>query len=199
MTHADAAPVTKSALRAGALARRAAMTSDERSAAEQAIGIRIKAVLGVLKPRVIAGYVPIRSECDPGDMLERARAAGMAVALPAVVDRERIEFRLHEAGGPLVPAGFGTMSPPPGAPIAEPDLILVPLVAFDRRGHRLGYGRGYYDRAIAAARANGRRVPLVGLAFAAQEVELIPAEPHDVRLDWVVTERDTFEFRSKLA
>jgi 5-formyltetrahydrofolate cyclo-ligase len=91
------------------------------------------------------------------------------------------------------------MSPPPGAPIAEPDLILVPLVAFDRRGHRLGYGRGYYDRAIAAARANGRRVPLVGLAFAVQEVELIPAEPHDVRLDWVVTERDTFEFRSKLA
>jgi 5-formyltetrahydrofolate cyclo-ligase len=199
MIHADAAPATKSALRAGALARRAAMTSDERNAAEQAIGVRVKAVLAVLKPRVIAGYVPIRSECDPGGMLERARAAGMAVALPAVVDRERIEFRLHEAGGLLVPAGLGTSSPPQGAPVVEPDLILVPLVAFDRSGHRLGYGRGYYDRAIATARSNGRRVPLVGLAFAVQEVELIPAEPHDVRLDWVVTENDTFEFRSKLA
>lgn len=199
MTHADAAPLPKSALRAGALARRAALTSDERAAAERAIAVRAKAVLQVLKPLVIAGYVPIRSECDPGPILDRARAAGIAVALPAVIDRERIVFRRHDAGGPLVPAGFGTQAPPAEAPCVDPDLVLVPLVGFDRRGHRLGYGRGYYDRAIAAARAGGRRIPLVGLAFSVQEVDRIPAEAHDVRLDWVVTEKETLELRSKLA
>jgi 5-formyltetrahydrofolate cyclo-ligase len=199
MTNAEAAPLSKSALRAGALARRAALTSEQRAAATAAIAARVKAVLAVLKPRVIAGYVPIRSECDPSAILERARASGIAVALPAVVDRQSIAFRLHEAGAPLAPSGFGTMAPGADAPVADPDLILVPLVGFDRRGHRLGYGRGYYDRAIAAARANGRRVPLVGLAFSVQEVEAIPAEAHDVRLDWVVTEKETLELRSKLA
>jgi 5-formyltetrahydrofolate cyclo-ligase len=199
MTNAEAAPISKSALRAGALARRAALTSEQRAAANAAIAGRVKAVLAVLKPRVIAGYVPIRSECDPSAILERARASGIAVALPAVVDRKSIAFRLHEAGAALAPSGFGTMAPGADAPSADPDLILVPLVGFDRRGHRLGYGRGYYDRAIASARAKGRRVPLVGLAFSVQEVEAIPAEAHDVRLDWVVTEKETLELRSKLA
>lgn len=199
MSHADAAPTNKSALRASALARRATLTTEQRIAANQAIAVRVRAVLGVLKPRVLAGYFPIRSECDPGAILERARASDILVALPAVVDREHIEFRLHDAGGPLVPSGHGTMAPPQGSPVAEPDLILVPLVGFDRRGHRLGYGRGYYDRAIAEARAGGRRVPLVGLAFSVQEVQTIPAEAHDIRLDWVVTEKETLELRSKLA
>jgi len=199
MTNAEAAPLSKSALRAGALARRAALTNEQRAAANAAIAARVKAVLAVLKPRVIAGYVAIRSECDPAPILERARASGISVALPAVVDRHFIAFRLHEEGAPLAPSGFGTMAPGADAPTADPDLILVPLVGFDRRGHRLGYGRGYYDRAIAAARANGRRVPLVGLAFSVQEVEAIPAEAHDVRLDWVVTEKETLELRSKLA
>jgi 5-formyltetrahydrofolate cyclo-ligase len=199
MTNAEAAPISKSALRAAALARRAALTREQRDAANQAIAARVKAVLAVLKPRVIGAYVPIRSECDPGAIIERARASGITIALPAVIDRERIEFRVEEAGVPLVPAGFGTMAPPEGAAVADPDLLLVPLVGFDRRGHRLGYGRGYYDRAIAVARAGGRRVPLVGLAFSVQEVATIPAEAHDVRLDWVVTEKETLELRSKLA
>ncbi|MBN8996171.1 MAG: 5-formyltetrahydrofolate cyclo-ligase [Rhizobiales bacterium] len=199
MSSTEAPSVSKSALRAAALARRAALGSDQRAAAEQAIAVRARAVLSVLKPQVVAGYMPIRSECDPGAILERARASGMAIALPAVVDRERILFRIHEAGELLVPGGFGTLAPGPGAAIADPDLLLVPLVGFDRNGNRLGYGRGYYDRAIAAARAGGKRAPLVGLAFSVQEVEAIPAESHDIRLDWVVTEKETLEFRSKLA
>ena len=199
MASAEAPIITKSALRAGALARRAALGSEQRAAGEQASGGRVRAVLSVLKPRVVGGYVPIRSECDPGAILERARAAGIAIALPAVVGREQIVFRIHEAGAPLVPGGFGTMAPGEDAPIAEPDLLFVPLVGFDRSGNRLGYGRGHYDRAIAAARAGGRRARLVGLAFSVQEVEAIPAEPHDIRLDWVVTENETLEFRSKLA
>lgn len=199
MSSTEASSPSKSALRAGALARRAALGAEQRAAAEQAIGVRVRALLSVLKPKVVGGYVPIRSECDPGAILERARASGIAVGLPAVIDRERIVFRLHEPGTPLIAGGFGTMAPGDDAPIADPDILFVPLVGFDRNGNRLGYGRGHYDRAVAAARAGGRRAVLVGLAFSVQEVEAIPAEPHDIRLDWVVTEKETLELRSKLA
>lgn len=173
------------------------MTSDERAAAALAIATRAGALIAVLKPRSIAGYMPVRSECDPRPLLDKARANGVVIALPAVVDGKTIVFRRHADGAALVPAGFGTVAPPPDAAVVDPDMLLVPLVGFDRTGHRLGYGRGYYDRAIAAARATGRRVPLVGLAFAVQEVERVPAEAHDVPLDWVVTEKETLELRSE--
>ncbi len=75
----------------------------------------------------------------------------------------------------------------------------MPMVAFDRSGTRLGHGKGHYDRALAKLAARGIRPKLVGIAFAAQEVEVIPAEPHDVRLDWIVTENETLEMASQTA
>src|SRR5436190_595692 len=82
-------------------------------------------------------------------------------------------------------------------PIVEPDLILIPLVGFDQSGARLGHGQGFYDRALAAIHGRGRRPPLVGLAFSVQEVPRIPHEPHDIRLDWIVTEKETLDFTRK--
>ena len=91
---------------------------------------------------------------------------------------------------PLVPAGFGTYGPPETAPEVVPDLMIVPLAAFDRRLNRIGYGKGHFDRAVAALVDAGRPPVLLGLAFAAQEVEKISAEPHDIALDFLVTERE---------
>jgi 5-formyltetrahydrofolate cyclo-ligase len=100
----------------------------------------------------------------------------------------------HTRGARCAAGGFGTLAP---------SLISAgrsaachhPVVAFDRTGTRLGHGKGHYDRALAGLAARGLRPQIVGIAFAAQEVEVIPAEPHDVRLDWIVTERETLDMR----
>ena len=89
---------------------------------------------------------------------------------------------------------FGTSEPPGDSPSVRPDAIVVPVVAFDRRGGRLGYGRGYYDRAISAMRDAGQQPYLLGIAFSVQEVEAISVEPHDARLDWLATEKETLSF-----
>ena len=103
-------------------------------------------------------------------------------------------FRRYRVGDALIKGGLGTRAPSVSAPIVEPDVVVVPLVGFDRTGARLGHGRGFYDRAIAAIHASGRRPPLVGFAFSVQEVRRIPHEPHDIRLDWIVTETETLDF-----
>ena len=87
------------------------------------------------------------------------------------------------------------MVPIEAAPRIEPALVIVPVVGFDRAGTRIGYGKGHYDRTIAALRANGGNPPLIGIAFSVQEVDTIPHEPHDVRLDVIITESETLDFR----
>ena len=88
---------------------------------------------------------------------------------------QTLVFRRFEPGHPLIAGGFGTMVPVEAAPVLHPDLVIVPVVGFDRHGTRLGYGKGHYDRAIAALHARGLRPPLVGIAFALQEVDTDPA------------------------
>jgi 5-formyltetrahydrofolate cyclo-ligase len=94
-------------------------------------------------------------------------------------------MRLWEESAPLYPSGFGTLAPDELAPKVDPDVVLVPLLGFDKHGTRLGYGGGYYDRTLASL---GKKPKLVGLAFAAQEIDDIPRDGHDVPLDAVVTE-----------
>lgn len=186
---------SKTALRAEALARRNALSPDVRAAASAAIAASAAAILARLAPRRIAAYLPIGSEVDPTALVDAARAGGAEVGFPAVVDHATLAFRRHLPGEPLVPGPFRTRAPADDAPPLLPDLVVLPLVAFDRTGARLGYGRGFYDRAVAALTMAGRRPVLLGLAFAVQEVDKIPHEPHDRHLDFIVTERETLDFR----
>ncbi|MBW3096313.1 5-formyltetrahydrofolate cyclo-ligase [Pseudohoeflea coraliihabitans] len=146
------------------------------------------AALQIAPGTLVAGFLPIRSEPDLRPLLVRLRECGARLCLPVVVDRQTIVFRAFDRDTGLVETGFGTRGPADDAAVVSPDVILLPLAAFDRRGHRLGYGAGHYDRAIARLRAEGRSVRLVGAAFDMQETDLIAAEAHDVPLDEVLTE-----------
>lgn len=185
----------KAALRAQALARRNELGEADRREASQAIAACAGDILAPLLPGTIAFYRPIGSECDTAALIDMARSHGAALGLPAIVDETTIVFRRYRFGDRLVAGGFGTSAPAPDEPLVEPDVIVLPVVAFDRRGARLGYGRGHYDRAITALREAGRKPKLLGIAFSVQEIARIPAEPHDVHLDWIVTEKETLDFR----
>ncbi|WP_421577373.1 5-formyltetrahydrofolate cyclo-ligase [Shinella sp. M31] len=137
---------------------------------------------------IISGFWPIRSEADIRPLMAHFRTRGARLCLPVVLDRETIIFRELVVGAPVVKTGFGTTGPGEEAAVLDPDILLVPLSAFDRAGHRIGYGAGHYDRAIDRLRARGHRPKLIGIAFDCQEVASVPAEPHDVALDAILTE-----------
>lgn len=148
--------------------------------------------------KAISGYHPLGAELDPGPLMARFATAGAAIALPAAMDRaEPLAFRLHDSAQPLVPDAFGIPAPPASAAVALPDLIITPILAFDRRGGRLGQGAGCYDRTIAALRAV-RPVFVLGLAYADQEIDAAPVEAHDQRLDAILTEEGYIEVRKDI-
>jgi 5-formyltetrahydrofolate cyclo-ligase len=144
---------------------------------------------------VISGFWPIRSEPDIRPLMDDLRGMGADLCLPVVLDRETIVFRAFLPGAPVVKTGFGTTGPDAQAAVVEPDVMLVPLSAFDRSGHRIGYGAGHYDRAITRLDALGRRPCLIGIAFSCQEVSSVPFEPHDIPLDAILTEDGLIETR----
>ena len=137
---------------------------------------------------VVSGFLPIRSEADLRPLMHRLKARGARLCLPVVLDKQTIVFRELKDGQALVSTGFGTTGPSPDAEVLDPDLLLVPLSAFDSAGNRIGYGAGHYDRAIARLRAKGRTPRLLGVAFDCQLVEAVPFEAHDVPLDAILTE-----------
>jgi 5-formyltetrahydrofolate cyclo-ligase len=171
----------KAALRAGAFARRAAAHATRADATP-----RLLAEIRARAPRMVAGYRPIRTEMDPTAAMV---ACGAPLCLP-VVEGEGLPlgFRRWLPGEALVPGAFGAAIPATGETVI-PDLLIVPLVAFDRAGHRLGYGGGFYDRTLAKLRAAGP-VFAIGLAYAAQEIPLAPREATDMALDLIVTETE---------
>ena len=134
----------------------------------------------------VSGYWPMRSEADPRPILEGLHERGIALCLPAIVDGCMI-FRRWAPYEPIVPGGFGTLVPQPDQPIVTPTILLAPLAAFDRRGYRIGYGKGHYDAKLAELGP----ITAIGIAYAAQEIEAVPDDPHDRRLDWVVTQAET--------
>lgn len=137
---------------------------------------------------VVAGFWPIGDEIDTLPLMTALEKAGHVLALPVVIARAQpLIFRRWRVGAPLEAGSHGTRQPQPGADPVEPDMILTPLLGFDGRGGRLGYGGGYYDRTLEGLRAR-RPVLAVGLAFAAQRVGRVPVEAGDQTLDWVVTE-----------
>ena len=145
--------------------------------------------IGVESGEIVAGFLPIRSEIDLRPLMDMLRARGARLCVPAVVDRQTIEFRELVRGAELVRTGFGTAGPGADAAVLDPQLLLMPLSVFDRYGNRIGYGAGHYDRAIARLREKEMAPRLVGCAFSLQEVDLVPAEPHDIRMHAIVTEK----------
>jgi 5-formyltetrahydrofolate cyclo-ligase len=192
-----AAAVTsaKTSLRAGALQRRDALGAAQRAAAAQAIAARGLPV-DIARGVVVAGYSPIRSELDPLPLMQAFAAQGAVLALPVIVGPDHaLTFRAFTPGDELVRGQLGILEPSPAAPVLVPDILLVPLAAFDALGHRIGYGAGYYDRSLAQLRAK-KPIVAVGMAFTVQEIPAVPAAAHDVRLDLVLTEQDLMDFRS---
>jgi 5-formyltetrahydrofolate cyclo-ligase len=189
-------PATKSKaeLRARALAAREAISETKRAKAAQALakrGLPIEIAPGV----IVSGYSPIRNEIDPVPLMQKLASQGARLALPSVTARGKsLIFRAWSPGDRLTLGMLGIPEPSPAAAEIVPDIMLVPLAAFDRIGHRIGYGAGHYDHTFAHLR-RVKAVTGIGLAFSAQEIEAVPALPHDVRLDFVLTESGTFDFR----
>lgn len=195
MSEPTAIDQQKAALRRDALVRRDALSADIRAAAAQAIAMRPFPV-AVPPGTVIAGYMSIKSEIDPLPLLNMLADAGARLALPAVTGRgTSLVMRAYGLGEPLTAGVWGIREPGPDAPELLPDILIVPLLAFDRRGHRLGYGVGYYDMTLTALRAR-KSVLAAGIAFAAQEIAEVPSTPRDARLDLLLTEREVIDCRT---
>jgi 5-formyltetrahydrofolate cyclo-ligase len=188
-------PHAKAMLRAAALAMRDALSEERRAAAAQAIaqrGLPVEVAPGT----TVAGYSPIRSELDPTLLMQSLAARGARLALPVITARgQSLRFRVWHAGDRLLPGPLGILEPSPAAAELVPDIVLVPLAAFDRTGHRIGYGAGHYDRTLAHLHRSKGFVA-IGLAFSVQEVAAVPALQHDVPLDYVLTETKALDFRS---
>ena len=184
----DGSPASpdKASLRKAALARRDGLAVEAREQASRRIAEIVLALPEIATAALVSAYWPIRSEVDLRPLIGALRARGQAVALPQVTPGGLV-FRLAAEGAALSPGGFGLSEPGPDSVIVEPRVLLVPLAAFDRRGHRIGYGKGYYDRALARLDAPVRALAL-GIAFSAQETPRVPDGPHDRPLDAIVTE-----------
>ncbi len=183
-------PDPKKKLRTEALARRTALDEAARAAAAAMVAAR-PFPEPVSIGAVVAGYAPVRGEFDPRPLMRALAAQGAQLALPVIAGRgQPLSFRHWQEGAPLLSGPYGIPQPSDDAALLVPDIVLVPLAAFDRALHRVGYGGGFYDRTLAALRA-ARPVIAAGLAFAVQEVASVPAGAHDVALDFVLTERET--------
>ena len=176
----------KTDLRRAALARRDALDPEARAAGSLAAAAAVAAIPLLAGQPIVGAFWPIRTEIDPRPLIERLFARGQRVALPKVTP-DGLVFREWRAGEALVPGGFGLSEPRDDLPPLDPTALIVPLAAFDRRGHRIGYGAGYYDRAIARLSRLGP-VLTIGFAYSVQEIPEVPAEPHDEPLDHLVTE-----------
>jgi 5-formyltetrahydrofolate cyclo-ligase len=186
---------SKSEQRAEAFARRDALAADYRAIAARAIA-RHENRFEISKNTVVAGFSAIRSEIDPSALMQAFAMRGAALALPVAVQRDQpLIFRSWSKDTPLVRGMYGIFEPGSDAEEVEPDIVLVPLAAFDRTGHRIGYGGGYYDRTLSLLRRS-KKIVAVGVAFAAQEIDNAPHDEHDETLDLVLTENEAIDLRS---
>ncbi len=189
MTSPDRKPEDpKAELRAQSLARRKLITPGEVQAFARRIAEIGSGLVAAHDAQTVSGFWPIKEEPSTLLLLEALPARGIATALPVMCGRDQpLTFRAWRPGEPLVEAKMKIMEPPASAPEVLPDVLFVPLVAFDRQGGRLGYGAGYYDRSLAKLRAL-KPVTAIGVAFEVQEQLYLPQEPHDEPLDYVLTE-----------
>jgi 5-formyltetrahydrofolate cyclo-ligase len=187
--------IAKAELRAAALAKREALPAQQRADGANVIAARPFPV-PVPKGAIVSGFSPMKSEINPIPLMRKLFDSGAQLALPVIVGRgQPLIMRAWKFGDPFKAGQWGIREPVAEAAEVYPDILIVPLAAFDRRGHRIGFGAGYYDMTIAALRAR-KKVTAVGIAFAVQEIERVPATERDARLDFMLTEREVIDFRS---
>jgi len=186
--------LSKAALRQEALERRDVLPPEERAAAAEIIASRLLPFT-VTPGSVVSGFLPIKTEINPLPLLRKLAAAGAKLALPVIAGRGKpLTMRAYAVGDPLDPGQWGIREPLPSAGEVDPDILIVPLACFDRRGHRIGYGAGYFDQTITRLRAI-KPVIAAGIGFAVQEIERVPETARDARLDLVLTEREVIDLR----
>ncbi|MGA9431312.1 MAG: 5-formyltetrahydrofolate cyclo-ligase [Xanthobacteraceae bacterium] len=184
----------KAELRRDAAARRDALPPDARKASAEAIAAR-PLPLPIVPGTVVSGFMPLRSEINPLPLMKTLAEAGATLALPKIAGRGKpLIMRAWHWGAPLDAGQWGIREPKAEYPEVDPDILLVPLLAFDRAGQRIGYGAGYYDMTIARLRSR-KAVTAIGIAFSMQEVSAVPAMERDEPLDFVLTEREVIEIK----
>jgi 5-formyltetrahydrofolate cyclo-ligase len=177
------------------MARREALPADLRAAAAQLVAARPFPV-AVPAGTIVSGFMPLKSEINPVPLMHSLAQAGARLALPVVSGRGKpLIMRAYAFGDQLTAGVWGIREPKPEAPEVLPDIVIVPLLAFDRRGHRIGHGAGYYDLTLSALRARSSIVA-IGIAFAMQEIGSVPSTTRDARLDLVLTEREVIDCRA---
>lgn len=187
MTDAPTIDDAKAAFRKQASERRSAISEEDRRAGAEKLATQDLDFLGQRHGLIVSGYHPLGDELDVRPLLGRLAKEGHPLVLPVTPKgRARLTFRAWMPGEELVEGLYGVQEPAEAAEVKEPAILLVPLLAFDASGHRLGYGAGYYDRTLADLRAKGP-VTAVAIAFASQEVAAIPHDAYDQRLDWILT------------
>ena len=190
----DSVSDLKSVIRKDALLRRDALPAAERAKAAEAIAARAFP-LAISSGTIVSGFMPLKTEINPLPLMRSLAVQGVQLALPAIDGRGKpLIMRAFTFGDALASGQWGIREPKNDAPEVAPDILLVPLLAFDRSGHRIGYGAGYYDMTIGKLRAM-KRIAAVGIAFAAQEIEQVPVTPRDARLDLVLTEHEIIDLR----
>ena len=196
----EATRAAKARLREDAKARRARVRPEDAAAAARAVRDRVLAADLVPGGATVSGFWPIGDEFDPRPLMEALAQRGHTLCLPVVVGKGRpLAFRAWAPGDPMERAGFGLSVPAWDAAPAIPRFLIVPLLAFDRRGFRLGYGGGFFDRTIAELRQRSKTIFAMGVGFALQEVPEVPALDYDQRLDAVATEAYLIETERKSA
>lgn len=183
----------KKLIREIALRRRDALPLDYRNK----IASKLVSYVGewnISPKQIISAFLPMRSEIDLRPLMEELAVRGARLCLPAILDQQSMEFREFLPNTQMIDMGFGTIGPAESSPVLEPEVMLIPLAAFDARGHRIGYGGGYYDRAIARLHQLGKNPRLIGTAFECQRTEHVPDEPHDMPLKYMLSETGLHSF-----
>jgi 5-formyltetrahydrofolate cyclo-ligase len=195
LTSTNADP--KAVLRRDALARRERIEPAVRAAFSRRLAEEGLRLAQLWRPRVVSAFHPLRDEPDTLELFAALTEEGFVTVLPVIVGRgSPLLFRRWRPGEPTREAAMSIREPLKEAPVIDPDLVFVPLVCFDRRGHRIGYGAGYYDRTLARLRAM-KPVRAAGTAYGVCEVAAVPYENHDQTLDAVVTEQETILFNAQ--
>ena len=177
----------KRAERTRALARRAAAYARHGQAAGEGLARHGLGFLTLTPGAALSGFSAIRDEIDPAPLLKCLAEAGYRLALPVMQGKgQPLLFRAWTPGDAMSPAQWGIAEPLADKPVIEPDVVLVPLLAFDAHGYRLGYGGGFYDRTLLRLRA-AKPVVAVGIAYDELKVDAVPHLDYDQRLDWVLT------------